>query len=233
MSQSAAQVSTDTDQKVVRVLLCDDDPVMSDALSELMRDTPGFELVGVANDADSAATLAEALLPDVVLLDVRMPGGGGPRAARLIRRSVKDARLIAFSAHSDRQTVLGMLRAGASEFLVKGVSGDVDILEAMRRSGPGRLGLTSAEQAELMLDLIDLLAVTEARLNAANENLLGLATGARASAAAVMAHLESTATNLARTPALAEAVARQRHVLDCLDAAVTVATAHSTTPGTA
>jgi DNA-binding NarL/FixJ family response regulator len=234
VSQAAAAL--DPDQQVLRVLLCDDDPVMSDALGALMTDAPGFELVGIANDADSAASLAEALRPDVVLLDVRMPGGGGPRAARLIRRRVKEARLIAFSAHSDRNTVLGMLRAGASEFLVKGISADVDILDAMRRTGRGRVGLSQVECTELVLDLVDLLAVTEARLNAANENLLRLASGARESAAKAMAHVEAAVDHLAEAQApaltelrdaLEEAVASQRHVMDSLAAALTVATTHA------
>jgi DNA-binding NarL/FixJ family response regulator len=234
VSEAAAEL--DADQHVLRVLLCDDDPVMSEALRDLMLDSPGFELVGVANDADSAATMAETLLPDVVLLDVRMPGGGGPRAARLIRRRVKDARLIAFSAHSDRNTVLTMLRAGASEFLVKGISGDVEILEAMRRTGRGRLGLSQPENAELVSDLIDLLAVTEARLNAANENLLRISSGARDSAANAMAHVESAIDQLGRTPApdcnqaraaLERALSSQRHVMDSLAAALTVADAHA------
>jgi DNA-binding NarL/FixJ family response regulator len=237
VSQAAADLGTDQ----VRVLLCDDDPVMSEALMELVADTPGFQLVGVANDADSAASLAESLRPDVVLLDVRMPGGGGPRAARLIRRRVKGARLIAFSAHSDRATVLGMLRAGASEFLVKGVSADVDILEAMRRTGRGNLGLSQAEQAELVLDLVDLLAVSEARLSAANENLLRLAAGAQDAAASALHHVESAVGGLARTPApdtrkvrstLEQALASQRHVIDSLEAARTVATIHAVEPET-
>jgi response regulator of citrate/malate metabolism len=107
-------------QETLRVLVCDDDGVMSAAVSDLVRDSPGPELVGVATDASSAAALAAETQPDVVLLDVRMPGGGGAIAARLIHDSVPDARLVAFSAHADRRIVLQMLRAGAVEYLVKG-----------------------------------------------------------------------------------------------------------------
>ncbi len=198
-------------------------------------------MVGVATDADSAATMAGTLAPDVVLLDVRMPGGGGPRAARLIRRRVQGARLIAFSAHHDRHTVLGMLRAGASEYLVKGVDGDADILDAMRRTDHGHFGLSPGETEELVRDVVNLLAVSEARLAAANENLLRLGGSAKASAEDAVAHMEDALEQLRRGPAadadavrnaLTLALASQRHVMDCLSAANVVATAHSPEPDT-
>lgn len=150
--------------ETVRVLLCDDDAVMSAALSDLVTDTPGLELVGMATDATSAATVAAETRPDVVLLDVRMPGGGGPAAARLVRRAVPSARLIAFSAHADRRVVLQMLRAGVAEYLIKGVDSDVDILDAIRRNGHGHFGLSLVETEELVMDLLGLLEEAEHRL---------------------------------------------------------------------
>jgi DNA-binding NarL/FixJ family response regulator len=93
--------------------------------------------------------------PDVALLDVRMPGGGGPEAARLIRAHCPKTRLIAFSAHADRVVVLEMLRAGIQEYLIKGKNDD-DIVDAIRRTGRGHLGLGKAEMEELVFDLIDM-----------------------------------------------------------------------------
>ena len=143
MTEAAAELGAD--QRTVRVLVCDDDPVMGAAVTDLVRDTDGLVLVGLATDADSAVTLAEALAPDVVLLDVRMPGGGGPRAARMIRRRLPNARMVAFSAHSDRHGVLAMLQSGVREYLVKGIDGDTAIVDALRRTSGGRLGLSHAE----------------------------------------------------------------------------------------
>jgi DNA-binding NarL/FixJ family response regulator len=218
-------------QQVLRVLLCDDDPVMSGALTDLFRDNEGFDLVGVAGDADTAAALAEQLEPDVVLLDVRMPGGGGPRAARLIRNRVRGARLVAFSAHSDRQTVLGMIRAGVTEYLVKGIDGEGEIIEALRRTGHGRLRLAPAEAEQLVLDLIDLLTLSEARLDAANENLVRLGADARTSAANTVSLIEAALErrdwgtgpdDVHTRESLQLALASGRHVIDCLAAASVV-----------
>lgn len=144
----------------IRVLVCENDPVMRSALGDLIESVPGLTLTGVATDADSAAAAAARSRPDVALLDVRMPGGGGPEAARLIRAQCPHTRLIAFSAHADRAVVLEMLRAGVSEYLIKGADED-DLVDAIRRTGRGRLGLTHVEMSELVFDLVDLLAAVE------------------------------------------------------------------------
>ena len=159
--------------ETLRVLVCDDDPVMSSALSGLVRDSPGLDFVGLGTDAESAAALAIETTPDVVLLDVRMPGGGGPMAARLIRESVPTARLVAFSAHADRRIVLQMLRAGAVEYLVKGVDDDQAIIDAIRRTGYGHLGLSLVETEELVLDLVEMLDNAEAAMGRAAADLDG------------------------------------------------------------
>jgi DNA-binding NarL/FixJ family response regulator len=148
------------------VLVCENDPVMRSALCDLIESVPGLELVGWAEDADSAAERAEQTLPDAAVIDVRMPGGGGPRAAQLIGQHAPGARLIAYSAFAERDSVLGMVRAGAQEYLVKGLD-DADLVDAVRRTGRGRISLPSVELQELLLDLAQLLAETEARLEAA------------------------------------------------------------------
>jgi DNA-binding NarL/FixJ family response regulator len=145
-----------------RVLVCENDPVMRSALCDLIDSVPSLELVGYAGDADSAAARAIETAPDAVVLDVRMPGGG-PRAARAIARHLPDARLIAFSAHADRDAVLGMVRAGVHEYLVKGVDDD-ELVDAIARQGLGRIRLPAAALQELLFDLARLLAESEARL---------------------------------------------------------------------
>jgi DNA-binding NarL/FixJ family response regulator len=154
-----------------RVLVCENDPVMRAALCDLIESVPGLELVGWADDADSAAERARQTLPDAAVIDVRMPGGGGPRAAHLIGLQVPTARLIAYSAHAERESVLGMIRAGAQEYLIKGLD-DADLVDALRRTGRGRITLPLPQLQELLLDLAQLLTETEARLEAA-QLLLG------------------------------------------------------------
>jgi len=141
------------------------------ALTELIESAPGLDLVGMASDADQAATLAVASRPDVALLDVRMPAGGGLRAARLIRQQAPGTRMVAFSAYSDRTTVMDMLRAGAVEYLVKGLQDD-RLIDALRRSGRGVISLPLAELEELVIELAQTLERSEALLEEERANLV-------------------------------------------------------------
>ena len=145
------------------VLICENDPVMRSALSDLLASVPEIRVVGVAGDAEDAAEAAAHLNPDVAVVDVRMPKGGGPRAARLIRECCPDVRLVAFSAYADSAVVIAMLRAGVSDYLVKGVDDD-KLIEACRRSERGVIGLTRFELSDLVFELVELLSEAEQRL---------------------------------------------------------------------
>ncbi len=104
----------------IRVLVADDEPAVRGVLAELVEAEATLELVGTAADTQEAVEIAARERPDVALLDVKMPGGGGPRAAREIRTSSVQTRVVALSAYEDRTSVLEMLRAGAVGYLVKG-----------------------------------------------------------------------------------------------------------------
>ncbi|HXF72347.1 MAG TPA: response regulator transcription factor, partial [Actinomycetota bacterium] len=127
----------------LRVLIADDEPEVREALAELLSRSPGLEVVGLAADATEAIDLARQHRPDVALLDVRMPAGGGPRAAREILRRLPTARVVALSAYRDPGSVLGMLRAGAVGYLPKGSSADE--LLALVRGGDGTDGPAELE----------------------------------------------------------------------------------------
>ncbi len=126
----------------VRVLIADDEPALRGALAELLHHEDRFELVGIAGDADEAISMAESARPDVALVDVKMPAGGGPRAAREIGRISPDTRVIALSAFEDRPTVLEMLRSGAVGYLVKGTPAE-DILASISRVADGGTSLSA------------------------------------------------------------------------------------------
>ena len=158
----------------MRVLIAEDDPEMQEALSELIEATPGLDLVGLAGDADQAAGMAVSTGPDVALLDVRMPGGGGLRAARLIRQRAPDTRLVAFSAYSDPATVMSMLRAGAVAYLVKGLHDD-RLIDALRRTGRGEIGLPLAELEEVAIELAQALERSEAEMATDRSRFAGFA----------------------------------------------------------
>lgn len=103
-----------------RVLIADDDPVMRMLLTAVVDNDPALELVGAAEDAPQAVELAQQHGPDVVLLDVEMPGGGGPHAAREIKRLAPNTRVLALSAHAAGEQRDAMEAAGADGYVVKG-----------------------------------------------------------------------------------------------------------------
>ena len=125
----------------IRALVADDEPALRGALAELLAQEERIFFVGAAADADEAIALAQREQPDVALLDVKMPAGGGPRAAREIQRLSPGTRVIALSAFEDRPTVLEMLRAGCVGYLVKGTAAE-DIVGSIRRVAQGGTSLS-------------------------------------------------------------------------------------------
>jgi DNA-binding NarL/FixJ family response regulator len=117
----------------LRLLIADDDPVMRLMLGAIVKREAGFELVGEAADAGQAIELALHRRPDVVLLDVDMPGGGGARATVEIREALPDVRIVAISADDSHMNQYDMMRAGAVGFITKG-SPDDEILRVIRSS---------------------------------------------------------------------------------------------------
>ena len=118
----------------LRVIVADDDPMIRMALSEVLAAEADLDVVAVAEDADQAIELAAAHTPDVAVLDVRMPGGGGPRAAREIRIRSPRTQLLAFSAYDDSGAAEELKRIGVREYLIKGIT-NKEIVAAVRRAG--------------------------------------------------------------------------------------------------
>jgi EAL domain-containing protein (putative c-di-GMP-specific phosphodiesterase class I)/CheY-like chemotaxis protein len=116
----------------ITVLVADDEDNVRDVLSAVVASDSGLRLVGAVEEAEAAIQLAAAEQPDVALVDVRMPGGGGLRAAREIARHSPPTRVVAISAYEDVDTVLAMLRAGARTYVAKSDSTD-EILRAIHR----------------------------------------------------------------------------------------------------
>jgi len=117
-------------------MIADDEETVRDVLLSLLKTDDEISVVGAGQDADEAIAIAVSERPDVALLDVRMPRGGGPRAAREITRLSPGTEVIALSADDDPKDVRTMLRAGAGSYLVKG-DGTEDIVELIHRSVEG------------------------------------------------------------------------------------------------
>jgi DNA-binding NarL/FixJ family response regulator len=126
----------------IRVLVAEDAPVVRTALAALISADPALELVGTAEDAVEAIELARATRPDVAIVDVKMPGGGGSRATREILWHSPETRVLALSARAERDCVLEMRAAGAVCYMLKGVPAE-QLLRTIRdcaldaRSEPG------------------------------------------------------------------------------------------------
>lgn len=119
---------------IVRILIADDDPLIRDVLRDVLDDQPDMEVVAVAADAREAVELAERHAPAVVVLDVRMPCGGGSHAAAEILQRAPGTRILAFSAYTDPGAVDEMRRAGVTDYLAKGVR-NTELVAAVRRLG--------------------------------------------------------------------------------------------------
>ncbi|MFD5730254.1 MULTISPECIES: response regulator transcription factor [unclassified Streptomyces] len=116
---------------VIRVLLADDQPLVRAALRMVMADTPDIDVVGEAGTGEEAVRLAARLAPDVVVMDIRMPGMDGIEATERITAQGGEAHVVVLTTFDDDDYVYGALRAGAAGFLVKDMALD-DILAAVR-----------------------------------------------------------------------------------------------------
>lgn len=125
---------------MIRLLIVDDHPVVRAGLVGLLSDEPGFEVVGEASDGAQAARLAEATRPDVVLMDLRMPGVDGVEAtARIVAQSGPKV-LILTTYESDDQ-ILAAIEAGASGYLLKAAP-QAEIVAGIRSVAAGQTALS-------------------------------------------------------------------------------------------
>jgi two-component system NarL family response regulator len=122
---------------LVRVLVVDDHALFRHGLLQVLRTTPDIEVVGEASDASSAIDLAAEWLPDVVLMDVRMPGMNGIEAARRIRAAQPAVRILMLTESEEEDDLYGAVRAGATGYLLKEVAID-EIADAIRAVASGQ-----------------------------------------------------------------------------------------------
>lgn len=151
---------------VVRTLLADDNLQLLKALSDVLADDPGFEVVAAVTTGGEAALRARDLQPDVAVLDVDMPGGGAD-LVRDLKALSPALRVLIFSGRDDVDVVVSMLQAGASAFVTKGsLAGDFPT--CVRRCAEGAV-FVLAGCADEVLDRLarpDQLATTTERADA-------------------------------------------------------------------
>jgi DNA-binding NarL/FixJ family response regulator len=115
----------------ITLLIADDHPLILAGLAALIRAEPGLQLAGEAADAPTAVAQYMRLRPDVMLIDLNMPGGGGIDTIRQVRALVPDARIVILTAYDGDEDVHRGLQAGASAYLLK-QSGLDEVLQCVR-----------------------------------------------------------------------------------------------------
>jgi DNA-binding NarL/FixJ family response regulator len=142
----------------LRLLLADDHRLFACGLASLLDREPGFQVVGTAQDGRQAVKAALELAPDVVLMDVSMPGLSGIEAARQIAAQRTAIKILCLSMHRDRQYLQAALEAGASGYVLKQDAPEV-VIAAIRCVAGGGLYLcpemTAAAISEYRTNLID------------------------------------------------------------------------------
>lgn len=133
----------DSGRVPIRVLLADDHPVVRRGLAALLGTLDEFEVVGEAEYGEAAVREAQLTNPDVVLMDVRMPGMDGVEATRRIRTAAPDVAILMLTMYDEDATVFTAMQAGAQGYLLKGAEQDeiADAIKAVVRGqaifGPG------------------------------------------------------------------------------------------------
>ena len=136
----------------IRILVADDHPMLREGLVAVLATQPDFEVVAEASDGAEAVKLAGSLEPDVILLDLEMPGTDGVAALRELRAAGSGASSLVFTAYDTDERILGALRAGAQGYLLKGASRE-EIFSAIRTVASGGSLLEPAVTARLLQNI--------------------------------------------------------------------------------
>ena len=136
-------------QKPIQVMIVDDHPMVRDGLKVFLSVSPGMECSGEASSGEEALDLCGAVKPDVVLMDLLMPGMGGVAAIQAIRQRLPQVRIIALTSFAEPDLVQQAIRAGAVGYLLKNMTMG-DLAEAIRAAYAGRSVMAPEATAAMM-----------------------------------------------------------------------------------
>ena len=122
---------------MINVLLVDDHALVRTGVRRMLETAPDIDIVGEASSGEDALRLVREYTPDVVLMDVNMPGIGGIEATRKMHRSMPGLKIIALTVHADEPFPTQILDAGASGYLTKGCP-EEEMFDAIRTVAAGR-----------------------------------------------------------------------------------------------
>lgn len=121
----------------IRLVLADDHPIYREGVARILQEAGGIDVVGQAQDGEAAALLCETLLPDLALLDISMPKGGGLGALTRIMKMAKPPLVAILTVSEEESDLMQMLKLGAAGYILKGVGGS-DLIEVIRNLVAGR-----------------------------------------------------------------------------------------------
>ena len=127
---------------MIKILMVEDHEVVRIGIKRLLQDTQGFKVVGEACTGDDAVRLAKELIPDVVLMDIQMPGMSGMEAIRKMLRHNPDVKILALTIHNHEPYPSRVLQAGASGYITKGCTSE-EMIRAVRMVHSGQHYLSS------------------------------------------------------------------------------------------
>ncbi|MEJ8649191.1 response regulator transcription factor [Streptomyces sp. MS1.AVA.3] len=138
-----------TERTTVTVLIVDDHPVVRDGLRGMFSSAPGFEVLGEAGNGIEGVELAARLDPDVVLMDLRMPGGGGVAAITELARRASRCKVLVLTTYDTDSDTLPAIEAGATGYLLKDTPRE-ELFTAVRAAAEGRTVLSPAIASRLV-----------------------------------------------------------------------------------
>jgi two-component system NarL family response regulator len=147
--------------KKIKVLIADDHRIVREGLSAILETKEEIQIVGEAGDGGEAVEKARTLLPDVIVMDVSMPGMSGVEATRIIKREFPHIGIIALTMYEDQQYIFDLVRAGATGYLLKD-SDSTEIVAAIRAMSRGE-SLIHPSVASKILAEFSLLSEGKAR----------------------------------------------------------------------